>query len=80
VLAAAGHSPASKRLALRFTAWLFASPARYALAGKLARLALRLLPAGLMARLAGPWGRQRELPVAPAESFRDSYRRTHGRA
>jgi L-lactate dehydrogenase complex protein LldF len=79
-LAAAGHVPAGKKLALRFTAWVFASPGRYALAGKLARFALRVLPAGLMARLAGPWGRQRELPRAPVESFRDRYRRTHGRA
>jgi L-lactate dehydrogenase complex protein LldF len=79
-LAEAGLVPAGKRLALRFIAWVFASPARYALAGRLVRLALRVLPAGLMARLAGPWGRQRALPVAPVESFRDRYRRTHGRA
>ena len=44
------------------------------------RLAESGLLTGLMRRLAGPWGRQRELPVAPPESFRDSYRRTHGRA
>ena len=79
-LVAAGHGSTGKSLALRLTAWVFASPARYALAGKLMRLALRVLPAGLMRRLAGPWGRQRELPVAPPESFRDRYRRTHGRA
>ncbi len=79
-LVKAGHGSAGKSLALRFTAWLFASPARYALAGRLMRLALRVLPAGLMRALAGPWGRQRELPVAPPESFRDRYRRTHGRS
>ena len=79
-LVKAGHGSAGKSLALRFTAWLFASPARYALAGRLVRFALRVLPAGLMRALAGPWGRQRELPVAPPESFRDRYRRTHGRS
>ncbi len=74
-----GHAPGAKTAALRLTAWIFASPWRYALAGKLARLALRLTPAGLMRRLAGAWGRQRELPAPPPESFRDLYRRTHGR-
>jgi L-lactate dehydrogenase complex protein LldF len=79
VLVEGGHAPAAKTLALRLTAWVFASPWRFALAGRLARAALRLLPAGLMRRLAGAWGRQRELPAPPPESFRDLYRRTHGR-
>jgi len=79
-LAAAGLVPAGKRLALRLAAWVFASPGRYALAGRLARLALRVLPARLSARLSGAWGRQRELPVAPAESFHERWRRTHGGA
>ena len=74
-----GHAPAGKTAALRFTAWIFASPWRFAVAGALARLAMRLLPAGLMARLSGAWGRQRDLPPPPPESFRDLYRRTHGR-
>jgi L-lactate dehydrogenase complex protein LldF len=78
-LVAGGFAPAGKTLALRLTAWVFASPWRFALAGRLARLAMRLLPAGLMRRLAGAWGRQRELPAPPPESFRDLYRRTHGR-
>jgi L-lactate dehydrogenase complex protein LldF len=55
------------------------SPGRTQWAGRLARLALRFLPAAWMAHLSGGWGAQRELPVAPAESFRDRYRRTHGR-
>ena len=74
-----GFAPAGKTLALRLTAWVFASPWRFAMAGRLARLALRILPAGLMARLSGAWGRQRDLPPPPPESFRDLYRRTHGR-
>jgi L-lactate dehydrogenase complex protein LldF len=74
-----GYAPAGKTAALRFTAWVFASPWRFAVAGALARLAMRLLPAGLMARLSGAWGRQRDLPPPPPESCRDLYRRTHGR-
>ncbi len=79
VLVAGGHAPAGKTLALKLTAWVFASPWRFALAGRLARAAMRWLPAGLMRRLSGAWGLQRELPAPPPESFRDLYRRTHGR-
>jgi len=74
-----GFAPAGKTLALRLTAWVFASPWRFALAGRLARLAMRLLPSGLLRRLSGAWGRQRDLPTPPAESFRELYRRTNGR-
>jgi L-lactate dehydrogenase complex protein LldF len=79
VLVAGGHAPAGKTLALRLTAWVFASRWRFAAAGALARGAMRLLPAGLLRSLAGAWGRQRELPPAPRESFRTIWRRTHGR-
>jgi hypothetical protein len=33
------------------------------------RFAMRVLPASVMRKLAGPWGRDRELPVPPSESF-----------
>jgi len=53
-----------------FQAWLWAmqSEKRYVVAGKLARLAMRL---GWAASLAKPWTRGRELPEPPAESFRE---------
>jgi L-lactate dehydrogenase complex protein LldF len=79
-LVAGGHVPAGKTLALRLAAWVLASPRRLALAGRLARAAMRVLPAALLRRLAGAWGRQRDLPPPPPESFRDWYRRTGGRA
>jgi L-lactate dehydrogenase complex protein LldF len=78
-LVAEGHGSARKHLAIGLAGWVLASPWRTALAGRLARLAMRVLPAGWMARLAGPWGRQRDLPAPPAESFRALYRRTNGR-
>jgi len=79
VLVEGGHAPTGKTLALRLTAWVFSSPWRFAMAGRLARLAMRVLPEGLLRRLAGAWGRQRDLPAPPPESFRDLYRRTNGR-
>jgi L-lactate dehydrogenase complex protein LldF len=80
VLVRRGQVPTGKTLALALTAWIFASPWRFAAVGWLARMALRLLPAGLMRRLSGGWGRQRDLPTAPAESFRAQYRRRDAHA
>jgi L-lactate dehydrogenase complex protein LldF len=77
-LTAAGQAPPGKRLPLALARWVLASPGRYAFFGRLARLGLRLFP-GLSRRLSGAWGRQRELPAPPAESFRELYRRTRGR-
>jgi len=58
---------------LAFHAWLWAmqTPQRYAFAGKLARLAMRL---GCAASLAKPWTRTRELPKPAAQTFRDWWR------
>jgi L-lactate dehydrogenase complex protein LldF len=75
----AGGLPRSKRLAMRVAGWIFRSAARFALAGRLMRWALRTLPRALLYSRANAWGRRRELPAPPEESFRDWYRRTHGR-
>jgi L-lactate dehydrogenase complex protein LldF len=74
-MAEQGQVAAGKRLAMRVLSFLLRHPALYELAGRLARLVLRRLPA--LARLGpgGVWARQRELPPAPAESFRDVMRR-----
>jgi len=78
-LVAGGFTSSTKSRVLGLAAWVLRSPGRTQWVGRLARLALRLLPAAWMARLSGGWGAHRELPVPPPESFRDRYRRTHGR-
>jgi L-lactate dehydrogenase complex protein LldF len=78
-LVRAGVISAAKHRVLALAAWVLRSPGRTQLAGRLARFAMRVLPPAWMARLAGAWGRQRDLPAPPAESFRDLYRRTNGR-
>jgi len=78
-IASRGLLPAGKRLAMRLLGLVLRSAAVYALAGKLARLAMRLLPRRLLEAGAGGWARQRELPEPPRESFRELYRRTRGR-
>ncbi len=59
-----------------FHAWFWAmqSSTRYAIAGKLGNLALRL---GIAQPLLRPWTAKREFPMPPRHSFRD-YWRQHG--
>ena len=54
------------------------SPWLYATAGRVGRAMLRVAPRWMVYHRFNPWGRQRELPVAPKESFRDWYKK-HGR-
>jgi L-lactate dehydrogenase complex protein LldF len=75
-LVARGLVPLGKRLGLRLVAWVLAARWRYELGGRLARLALRVLPRGVLYGRWNVWGRRRELPAPPAESFRDTWRRT----
>jgi L-lactate dehydrogenase complex protein LldF len=48
---------------------VLASPALYRLATASARLAVRVLPRALLYSKLNAWGRDREVPVAPRESF-----------
>ena len=47
----------------------------YRLAGRTARFVLPLLPRWLIYNQLNAWGRQRELPIVPAQSFRQMYRK-----
>ncbi len=72
-IAAGGHLPWTKRIAMRIGAWVMANPHLYAGGGWLVR---RLWP--LLIRLPhGPmsgWTRTRDLPAPPASSFRASWK------
>jgi L-lactate dehydrogenase complex protein LldF len=65
--------PWSKRVAMRMTAFVFARPWLYRLAGGVGRFVGRRLPRALLR--ANAWGRRRELPPLPAESFRQALRK-----
>lgn len=78
-LAARGLVPAGKRIPLRVLAFVLSHRALYEAAGRALRLALRVLPRRLLYGPWNQWGRRRELPRPPAESFRDTWRRTRGR-
>jgi L-lactate dehydrogenase complex protein LldF len=70
----AGYVSIAKTASMKLSAPLLAHPRLFRIAGAVARSALRLLPSRLARMAAGAWGRTRELPPAPSESFRAWYR------
>lgn len=64
-----------KRAAMKFLGRLFADPGRYDRAGRWIRRMLRILPRPLIYNPWNIWGRQRELPQPPAQSFKEWYRK-----
>jgi L-lactate dehydrogenase complex protein LldF len=75
-LAAEGLVPPGKRIGMRVLAVVLAHRALYEAAGRLVRFALKRFPRFLLYAPWNTWGRRRELPSPPAESFRDTWRRT----
>jgi L-lactate dehydrogenase complex protein LldF len=65
----------SKRRLMWLAGAVLRRPRVYAAAGRMARTMLRLSPRWLVYNRLNPWGRQRELPPPPKESFRDWYRK-----
>jgi L-lactate dehydrogenase complex protein LldF len=74
-LAKLGLVPRTKRLSMKVAAFVLARPRLYAIAGRVARTVLRLLPRTVVYNRLNIWGRQRELPPAPPASFREEYRK-----
>lgn len=67
--------PWSKKLGVKLAATVLDRPWLYRLAGRVARTSLRFLPRWLLYNRWNIWGRQRELPPAPAATFRNLYRK-----
>jgi L-lactate dehydrogenase complex protein LldF len=74
-----GLLPRSKRLAMKLAAIVLGNVRLYTLAGKLARWTLPKLPRYLVYNRWNPWGKQRELPEVPKQSFRELYKKRHGK-
>jgi L-lactate dehydrogenase complex protein LldF len=70
-----GRTAHGKRTLLRLIAWVLRHRAAYEAVGRLARFCLRRMPGVLRFGPVAAWARGRELPPAPAESFRDMMRR-----
>ena len=74
-VAARGILPWGKRMGMRLAGLVLRHPSLYRLAGGLARRALRGAPGLVRIGPAATWARQRQLPGAPSESFREIWRR-----
>jgi L-lactate dehydrogenase complex protein LldF len=73
LVTAAGHAPRAKGAAMKASARLLASPRLFRAAGAAARMGMRLMPRRLLRAASGAWGRARDLPAPPRETFREWY-------
>lgn len=62
-----------KTLIMKAMGCVFANPVFYRFSGSFARFAIRFLPGFIIYSGLNKWGKQRELPEVPTESFRDWY-------
>lgn len=63
----------SKKYSMKLVAGVMKRTWLFNLLGNLARTSLRFMPRFLVYHRLNPWGKQRELPEAPAKSFRQLY-------
>lgn len=64
-----------KRLAMKLGSFMFRHPAVYRMVGAVARRVTPWLPRAVVYNRFNDWGRQRELPEFPVESFRQQFER-----
>ncbi len=70
--------PYGKNAYMPLVGKIFGSPRRLSLAMAAARLGLRILPRSLHRRLGGAWGKSRDFPKPPDQSFAAWYRDNRG--
>jgi L-lactate dehydrogenase complex protein LldF len=73
VLTAEGYISGSKKAGMKVMARILSSPSLYRLAGKTMSRALRFFPWLLKNKKLNLWYKQREMPEAPKQSFREWY-------
>jgi len=73
IVAESGYLPKGKKRFLFWTGRVLASPKLYSQFGRMARWLLRNLPKSLIYNKFNKWGKGRELPEAPKESFKEWY-------
>ncbi len=78
VVAQEGHLSFGKRAVMRMAGWVVGRPRVYRTAGRAVRWLRRRLPRRLQYGRYNMWGRARELPEAPAQSFEEWHRNNRG--
>lgn len=74
-----GLLPFSKRLSMKMMSWMMQAPRLYRFAGKTARRIVPYLPRFLVYNRFNAWGKQRELPDMPKQSFREWMKQNNDR-
>ncbi len=74
VLVKEGHVPSSKKAGMAAMTLVLSKPTLYRFAGKMGRVALKYAPFVVNNSL-NPWYKQRDMPQAPEESFREWYQK-----
>lgn len=72
-LSAEGYVATGKKVGMKGMAFVLGKPGLYRFAGKMARKVLRLFPGLAKTKKMNPWYKQREMPDAPKQSFREWY-------
>ena len=78
VLMKEGYGPSAKKVSMKGMAWVLARPGIYKTAGKAFRKLMHWI-AGLVNNKLNPWYKQREMPKAPKQSFREWYRKNRSK-
>ena len=67
--------PFVKKASMKMMGKVFAKPMQFERVGKVARWSLRNLPKGVINSKPNVWGKERDLPSGPTESFDDWYKK-----
>jgi L-lactate dehydrogenase complex protein LldF len=77
VLVQEGHAPKAKVMAMKVMNFTLSNPKVFIAGGKIGRWVMRNVPF-LTNNSYNPWFKQREMPDAPKESFREWYKKNRG--
>lgn len=73
VLTREGYAPVVKKAGMKMMGAVLASSRKYSFSGKLVRKLLKWFPRLAVNGQFNPWGKQRDLPEVPEQSFREWY-------
>jgi L-lactate dehydrogenase complex protein LldF len=65
----------AKSISMKIANGIFSTPFAYKISGKMLRGALKILPEAITYSSLNTWGKQRDLPEVPKESFKDWYKK-----
>lgn len=74
-----GNLDSTKHTILKIATWVLKYPTLLALGGKMARTIVPLLPRSILYSKMNAWGKKRELPPFPKNSFKELYKQRKGK-